>query len=288
MRRYYIDKVRCATVLLVVLYHVIYMYNGVATDGVVGPFCTPQYQDCLQYLLYPWFMVILFVVSGMCSRFYLDKHTVKEFVSSRTRKLLVPSTIGLFVFQWILGYFNMAIADAFSKMPEQMPVFILYPIMVVSGTGVLWYIQLLWLFSMVLALIRKMEKGKLYGFCEKANIWVLILLVIPVYGAAQILNTPVIAVYRFGIYGLCFLLGYFVFANDAVMERLFALLACADDSRRGTGRRLYMALLRTKLCGGAGGEQPIFRIVRVDSDACRAGVCKKVGGLFFPVVRPAV
>ena len=204
MRRYYIDKVRCATVLLVVLYHVIYMYNGVATDGVVGPFCTPQYQDCLQYLLYPWFMVILFVVSGMCSRFYLDKHTVKEFVSSRTRKLLVPSTIGLFVFQWILGYFNMAIADAFSKMPEQMPVFILYPIMVVSGTGVLWYIQLLWLFSMVLALIRKVEKGKLYGFCEKANIWVLILLVIPVYGAAQILNTPVIAVYRFGIYGLAF------------------------------------------------------------------------------------
>ncbi len=220
MRKYYIDKVRCATVLLVVLYHVIYMYNGVATDGVIGPFCTPQYQDCLQYLLYPWFMVILFVVSGMCSRFYLDRHTVKEFVSSRTRKLLVPSTIGLFVFQWILGYFNMAISDAFSKMPEQMPVFILYPIMVVSGTGVLWYIQLLWLFSMVLALIRKVEKGKLYGFCEKANVRFLILLVIPVYGAAQILNTPVIAVYRFGIYGLCFLLGYFVFANDAVMERL--------------------------------------------------------------------
>lgn len=44
-----------------------------------------------------------------------------------------------------------------------------------------------------------------------------------------------------------------------------------------------MALLRTKLCGGAGGEQPIFRIVRVDSDACRAGVCKKVGDFSSPL-----
>lgn len=34
------------------------------------------------------------------------------------------------------------------------------------------------------------------------------------------MNTPVIAVYRFGIYGICFLLGYFVFAHEAVMEKL--------------------------------------------------------------------
>ena len=31
MRRHYLDNLRWATVLLVVLYHVIYMYNGVIT-----------------------------------------------------------------------------------------------------------------------------------------------------------------------------------------------------------------------------------------------------------------
>ena len=220
MRKAYLDNIRWSTVGVVVLYHVFYLFNSVGIPGGIPNAKNIPLFDTIAAMIYPWFMVLLFVVSGICARYSLQKRTAKQFLKERTTKLLVPSTIGLFVFQWILGYFNMAIADAFSKMPEQMPVFILYPIMVVSGTGVLWYIQLLWLFSMVLALIRKVEKGKLYGFCEKANIWVLILLVIPVYGAAQILNTPVIAVYRFGIYGLCFLLGYFVFANDAVMERL--------------------------------------------------------------------
>lgn len=220
MRKYYIDNIRWITVLLVALYHVIYMYNGVATAGVIGPFAEVQYQDALQYILYPWFMVILFIISGISSRYYLENHTIKEFIASRTRKLLVPSTIGLFVFQWILGYFNMAISNAFEFMPDTMPKVILYLIMSVSGTGVLWYIQLLWIFSLGLALIRRFEKGKLYNICEKTNPIILLLLGIVVWGSAQILNTPIIVVYRFGIYGFCFLLGYFVFAHETVIERL--------------------------------------------------------------------
>lgn len=220
MRKHYVDNIRWITVLLVVLYHVIYMYNGVATAGVIGPFHEVQYQDALQYILYPWFMVILFIVSGMSSRFYLEKHTIKEFIASRTRKLLVPSTIGLFVFHWMLGYFNMAISNAFVAMPDSMPKIILYLIMAVSGTGVLWYIQMLWIYSLVIAYVRKFERGKLFSFCEKANPVILMLLGILVWGAAQVLNTPIIAVYRFGIYGISFLFGYFVFSHEIVIERL--------------------------------------------------------------------
>ena len=220
MRKYYVDNIRWITVLLVVLYHVIYMYNGVINAGVIGPFHEVQYQDALQYLLYPWFMVILFVVSGMSSRYYLENHTVKEFVAGRTRKLLVPSTIGLFVFQWILGYFNMQMSHAFDTMPNTVPKIAMYFIMVLSGTGVLWYIQVLWILSMVLAVVRKWEKGKLYRLGEKANSLVLVILGVVVWGFAQILNTPVIVVYRFGIYGISFFLGYFVFAHESVVERL--------------------------------------------------------------------
>ena len=43
---------------------------------------------------------------------------------------------------------------------------------------------------------------------------------IPVWGAAQILTAPVICVYRFGIYGCCFLLGYYVFSHEEVTDRL--------------------------------------------------------------------
>jgi surface polysaccharide O-acyltransferase-like enzyme len=187
---------------------------------VIGPFADVQYQDGLLYILYPWFMVLLFVVSGMSARYYLNGHTHKEFIRTRTRKLLVPSTIGLFVIGWLQGYINMAISDAFVNIPDIVPKPVLYLIMVLSGVGVLWFVQMLWLFSLLLVLVRKIEKDRLYRVCGKANSLVLILLVIPVWGAAQILNTPLVTVYRFGIYGLCFFLGYFIFSHDAVIEKL--------------------------------------------------------------------
>lgn len=220
MRKYYIDNIRWATVVLVVIYHVIYMFNGITTEGVIGPVTAFHGQDVLQYLLYPWFMVILFIISGMCSKFYLDSHSGKEFLKARTRKLLVPSTIGLFVFQWLQGYMNMAISDAFSNMPAGMPKPVLFLIMILSGTGVLWTIQLMWVFSVLLLFVRKIEKGNLLKFTEKTNILVLLLLGVFVWVSAQILNTPIVAVYRFGIYGFCFLLGYYVFSHDAVIGQL--------------------------------------------------------------------
>ena len=218
MRKYYLDNIRWLTIVCVVIFHVIYMFNGEAKAGVVGPFKDVQYQDAIQYLLYPWMMILLFIVAGMCSCYYLEKHTVKEFVKSRTVKLLVPSTIGLFVFQWIQGYFNMQLSGAFKKI--EAPKIMLYPIMAISGTGVLWFIQTLWLFSMALALIRHFEKGRLYGACGKVNIIVAAALVIPVYASSFVLDTPIIVAYRFGIYAMTFLLGYFVFAHDTVIERI--------------------------------------------------------------------
>ena len=50
MRKHYLDNIRWATVLLVVLYHTIFMYNHVVTVGVVGPVTDCRWQDALQYL----------------------------------------------------------------------------------------------------------------------------------------------------------------------------------------------------------------------------------------------
>ena len=98
MRRCYLDNIRWITGILVVFYHVIYLYNGVLPIGVIGPFRDVQYQDAIAYLLYPWFMVILFVVSGVSARLSLERRTPREFLRLQTRKLLVPSTLGLLAF----------------------------------------------------------------------------------------------------------------------------------------------------------------------------------------------
>ena len=219
MRKTYVDNIRWITVIIVVIYHVIYMFNGVTTYGVIGPFSENQPQDIFLYIVYPWFMFLLFVVSGMSARFELEAKGEKGFIRNRTRKYLVPSTIGLLVFWWTLGYYNMLIGGAFETMGS-VPKPVLFLIMCVSGIGPLWYIQMLWLFSVLLILIRKIEKDRLYDLGKKTNVLIIILLSIAVYGAAQVLNTPVIVVYRFGIYGLGFLLGYFIFSHEEVMDKL--------------------------------------------------------------------
>ena len=61
-RRIYLDNIRWITVVIVVIYHIIYMFNGVQPFGVIGPFKKHQLQDAFQYVVYPWFMALLFVV----------------------------------------------------------------------------------------------------------------------------------------------------------------------------------------------------------------------------------
>ena len=134
MRKLYIDNIRWITVVLVVLYHVIYMFNGIETFGVIGPFSDVQYQDAFQYIVYPWFMLLLFVISGMSARYELEHRSEKEFIKKRTGKLLVPSTLGLLVFWWILGYYNLLIGGGLEQMAA-VPKQVLFIIMAVSGIG---------------------------------------------------------------------------------------------------------------------------------------------------------
>ena len=219
------------TVLTVVIYHVIYMYNGQGIHGVLGKITDVpvQYWDIYQYVVYPWIMPVLFMVSGICSRIYLDNHTTGQFIRSRTDKLLVPSTIGLFAFQFVQGYLNIAQTPTLHS-PE-IPAVLKIVICIMSGIGVLWYIQLLWVYSMLLVLIRKIDRDRLWNRCAGAGPAVLIALFVPVFGCARILNTPIVVVYRVGLYLAVFLIGYFVLSHDEVIEVLkkyfFLYLAAA-------------------------------------------------------------
>ena len=161
----------------------------------------------------------LFLVSGISSRLILEKRTDREYLISRTRKLLVPSTIGLFAFQFVQGLVNVSLSGVFEKAPG-MPLPAKAAVCVLSGSGVLWTIQMLWLFSLALVLIRKIEKDRLWRACESIGLPALLALVLLAFGAAQVLNTPIIVVYRFGLYFFYFLLGYFVLSQDAVVQVL--------------------------------------------------------------------
>ncbi len=232
MRKHYLDNIRWITVVIVLIYHVFYMYTATGVFGGYGNITglEVQYWDIYQYAVYPWFMFLLFIISGISSRLYLNGHSGKQFIKSRTTKLLVPSTIGLFVFWFIQGYFNMSFGDAFADL-SGVPKIIQYFIMVLSGIGVLWYIQILWLFSVLLVFVRKIEKDRLWNLLKNTGIIPVVFMALLAFAGAQVLNTPIICVYRFGYYAVAFFLGYFVFSHDEVIEVLkkyfFLLLAAA-------------------------------------------------------------
>lgn len=217
MRRHFLDHLRAGTVLLVMVYHVFYLYNASGAEAGVGGFAAVQYQDALLYFVYPWFMVLLFVIAGCSARYALERQSTRDFLRARTRKLLVPSTLGLFVYHFLGGLLYLHLGGALASMPRAL----VYPVAALSGTGPLWFIQTLWLFSMLLPLVRRLDRNdRFYALCSRATLPALLALALPVWGGALLGHPPVVTTYRFGVYGVAFLLGWFVFAHDAVQERL--------------------------------------------------------------------
>ena len=220
MRKPFLDNLRYSIVLLVILYHVFYLFNSV---GVITNVDIPGIPvlDTVLYVLYPWFMVTLFVISGICARYSLQKQTNKEFLKSKVRRQLIPSIAIIFIIGWTSGWVTGQYADMFGTNSNAIPGFAKYLIWSLSGIGVLWFLHELFLADLVLVLIRKIDKkNRLHRLGEKVTMPILCLIVFAVWVSAQILNTPVIEVYRNGIYIFAFLLGYCVFSHEHIQEIL--------------------------------------------------------------------
>ena len=61
----------------------------------------PGYSEIILYdnifcvFTYSWIMCLLFVVSGVSARYSLKKKN-KEFIKDRTKRILIPSIVGIF------------------------------------------------------------------------------------------------------------------------------------------------------------------------------------------------
>ena len=229
MRKYWIDNLRWVTVLLVLFYHVIYFYNNKGVFGGIGGFGDgPQYQDVVMYILYPWFMPLLFLLAGVSARYSLDNHSCNEWFKARTRKLLVPATIGLLVFQWMVGYFNVQVARDAGLM-DNMSFWEKYLMCAISGTGPLWFIQDLWLFSLLLLIIRRLDvKDKIWAWFSNPGIVPIVLLGVLLWVGEQTLCfnprpeslDGLWNLYKPFFYIIPFFLGYFVFSHEGVQQKV--------------------------------------------------------------------
>ena len=190
------------------------------------------------YLLYPWFMMLLFLVAGISSRYALQRLTKGQWLKKRTRQLLVPSTIGLFVFHWMVGYFNTQVAgvDVLANVPQSVKFFLWG----ISGIGPLWFIQELWMFSLLLIIIIAIERDRLYnavghllqstrGWSKPCRLALLLMggFLLIWAGAQGSIPHPaehsaqgLWNLYRPAAYYVPFLMGYYLFSRDNVQRFL--------------------------------------------------------------------
>ena len=234
MRKHWLDNLRWVTVLLVLFYHVIYFYNNKGVFGGIGGFGDgPQYQDVVMYILYPWFMPLLFLLAGISARYALEKQDAKTWFKARTRKLLVPGTIGLLVLQWIVGWFNTHIAmqpgHPLVDVLEGVPLPAKFFVWAFSGIGPLWFIQMLWLLCLVLLLVRLLDKkDRFWNACGKLNlVWIILLGILFWVGEHTLIQNPRTGtidglwnLYKPLFYIIPFFMGWFVFSHEEVQEQL--------------------------------------------------------------------
>ena len=238
MRYHYLDNIRWVTVLLVMFFHVFYYFNAYCMGSGIGGFSDYQPQDAVVYLLYPWLMPLLFVVAGMSSRYALQRKSAGEYLRTRTRKLLVPATLGLFVFQWMAGYFSMQTMNFrfHADLGAGQPWWVMYIMWAVCGGGGLWFIQLLWLFSLIIIPIHRIGSRLKRTSDRTLPQWFVLVLML-LFGALLYLSDQTVMdgdnsmqdpamlynVYRPLYYLTAYLFGYFFFVREEVQCLLVRL-----------------------------------------------------------------
>lgn len=219
-RKYYLDNIRWITVVLVMVYHVVYIFNS---QGVLSNFGVQGIEglDGFLYIVYPWFMTILFVVAGACSKYALSRRTHKEYLKDRLKRLIVPSIFIPVFFGWFSGWVSDYYSDMFQGNGDKIPGVIKYFIYCLSGQGPMWFAQELFLAALILVIVRKIDKKKkIDTLCDNMKWWGFILLFFSFWGSSFLFNTPLIEVFRNGIYVNCFLMGYYIFSNDKHLQKL--------------------------------------------------------------------
>ena len=89
MRKNYLDNIRWTVIILVLVFHVVSIFSSCGAVMSINAPGIPAL-DTIGYLIYPWFMCLLFVVSGICARISLEKRNGRAFVRDRARRLLLP------------------------------------------------------------------------------------------------------------------------------------------------------------------------------------------------------
>ena len=217
MRKYYIDNMKSFVIILVLIFHVV---SSFASNGSTLNFNSEGIEafDSIGYLIYPWFMILMFILSGMTAYYSLKKRKAGKFLSERVKSILLPFIVYQLTIGILISSFSFKVnnsEEVFKKLPEG----VIKVIKILSGMGPSWFLIHLFVTSIFFIIVYKMfDLEKLKEKTKNINLIGLILLLIPIYLSGQFGYLAL--TYRIPLYTLAFFLGYIVFSNEEVLEML--------------------------------------------------------------------
>jgi len=160
-RLWFVDHLRAALVILVVLHHVAIVY-GASTPFyyVEPPFTDPlAYITLLAFALFnqAWFMGALFLIAGYFTPGSFERKGAGSFLKSRLVRLGIPLLVFFFILGPLssIGYWQMP--AELTGITDPLSVFA-YPFLL--GLGPMWFVALLLIFDIGYALWRRLTRDR--------------------------------------------------------------------------------------------------------------------------------
>ena len=222
MRKHYIDNLRWIMILLLIPYHAAMAWNVWGEPNYIY-FGNNSLISSIVVFFSPYLMPFLFLIAGICARFSLQKRTVSQYVLERTKKLIIPFVFGVLLIMPIMTY----IADKFNCGYEG-NLFQHYFIFFTRFTdltgadggfsvGQFWFVLYLFFISMIAVIIIILQKRILPEYKKDIPLWLVCLLVLPLLFLSNLLS---IGGKSLTEYTYIFLVGYYVFASDNMINKI--------------------------------------------------------------------
>jgi len=223
MRKNYLDNIRIFCIYILIPFHLMMAFNCWGEVNYVF-FVPNRFVSSINMMFSPWFMPILFTIAGISARHSLEKRTLSHFIAERIKKIFIPLVSGILLICPFMAYtadkFHNGYAGSylehykvfFSKVTD----FTGYDGFFTPGH--LWFLLYLFVIS-IFALIVVMLQKRFWPDFSLKNIKMIfiVFLEIPVFLFNDILNFGGKSI---GQNFILFLLGYYVFYEDSVIEKL--------------------------------------------------------------------
>ena len=222
MRKHYIDNLRWIIILLLIPYHAAMAWNVWGEPNYMY-FGSNNLISSIVVFLSPYLMPSLFLIAGMCARFSLQKRTVKQYVLERSKKLLIPFVFGVLLIMPIMTYaadrFNCGYDGDFFQ--HYFIFFTKYTDLTGAdggfSVGQFWFVLYLFFISMIAVIIIAFQKRITPGCKKDIPLWLVCLLGLPLLFLSNLLS---IGGKSLAEYTYIFLIGYYVFTDDDVVNKI--------------------------------------------------------------------